>query len=230
MRIVKYLKFFYKHILYKIIGLKFSCFILLLMTLNLGCSNQWRHSNIEFDTNEVLDFLETIETSGSGGQQSTSLSSQFFALKNDPNARIYYAEGPGEMGTVQNVFSFFNYDFMGEDMQYLTPETLQMIKVVFLHSIESGLSALMVYAQIQDGGNQNTIIKYFSSSNPTTIENGRFTAELQNETGYSFYFHSYDVYKKTNNLKEVIQLRLTEVTPEGDEIYYGKFPTLIELF
>src|SRR5690606_15563964 len=94
----------------------------LVVVLAGGCSNRWREGSAGISDADLMERLDEVTASSSGG---SSLVSDLAA---DELTAIYFAEGPGAMGPAHSVLSTVDLTWLGLD-QELSSRDLQAVTV-----------------------------------------------------------------------------------------------------
>lgn len=187
-----------------------------------GCSNQWREVNFDMDYQEVQQLFDEIQTSLES--QPSSAKDTFFALVEDPNATVYFADGPSEFGNVINVLSIIRYDFLGDQLAGLTFWDIQQVSVAFVYVPTEGGDQCALMVDITPAGSENAITRFYECY-AAGVDDGEFVAELIDINDVRIVLRSFDV--SDGFLKDIIQLRVSDFDANGDEQPNGKFSTLI---
>lgn len=218
-------------------------FSLIILIPILGCSNQWREGDAQIDGDEVLAMLDQVAGVSSeslDGEVTSSVSGMAEAVreKDNPDTTIFFADAPGPIGPVASVLALDNLDFLnlGEGLWY---GNVSQAQIFFLDTpTSSGRHNGLVIGigtgagNSRDGGSdgQNasesaTAYQYAAMSGQGSIENGEFYVEMETPSGSTLVLRSWDV--DGDELRAVIQLQVYEVDSAGEEIYLGKFSTLV---
>lgn len=178
----------------------------------VACSNHWREANSGLTAQEMAVILAEVEQSSAQAGGSGSLT-EALALKDDPNASIYFADAPSPIGQVPNVLGFFNYEFLGlGDIGY---RDISEARVIFFDAPQtdgSRLAALII--GIKQVGQD--VFTYYAFSGTASIDGSDYEANLGN-----IIVKSFDA--SEGGLDDVIQLKVYE--PGGG--YLGKVATLV---
>jgi hypothetical protein len=201
-----------------------------LVTMSLGCSNQWRTAEPGLDEAELEDLLAGINTHVMNNVGTSSGYEKFYSLANDPNASIFFGDGPSLMGPLVSAFSVNRYTFLDPMFHELTFMDLEYVSIFFVTVPTSGGDdcALLINLVIQDGatGENTSYPHFYECDGLGTTTDGEFLAKLYNENGGDIVLRSFDVYSD-GQLKDVIQLRVSDFDLNGDEQPNGKFSTLV---
>jgi hypothetical protein len=189
----------------------------------IACSNHWRESGSKITAQEVASIISEIEQSqamaGGAGNLSEAL-----ALKDDPNASVYYADAypsakdrPAPVGAVPNILGFFNFEFLGKpELGY---KDISEARVLFFDAPqESGPRKASIIIGMKTDGNDT--FTYYSWIGEGSIEGDNYEAFLEGGSGEPIIVKSFDV---ESGLATVIQLK---VYASGGS-YLGKIATLI---
>ncbi|MGE0763016.1 MAG: hypothetical protein AB7N80_07040 [Bdellovibrionales bacterium] len=200
-----------------------------LMFSSVGCSNQWREADLGMDGSDVLEILNQLEDDATISGTSSQQVQTFFALKNNPNSSIYYADGysdhQGALGPLVSVFSVVRYEFVGAELAGMTYHDLSEVRIAFLDlPTESGHQcALMVDVKVIP---LDQYVTSFFECTSVEVGGGEFVAVLQNAEGSQIALRSFDV-TQNGDLKGVIQLQVSDFDAFGNEQPNGKFSTLV---
>lgn len=200
----------------------FRALTCLILTVAVSaCSNHWRETNAQLNATDMQNMLAELDQAQQNAQGSGNMADAL-AVKDDPNASIYYADafatGPSPMGRIPNVLGFYNYEFLGlSDIGY---KDISEARVLFFDAPQSDGSRLaaLIFGIKQVGQDQFT---YYSFKGDAKISGGKYSATLLAADGASnLYVDSYDV---DGGLDSVIQLKLFG----NDGVYLGKVATLV---
>src|SRR5476649_900378 len=99
------------------------------LLLSIACSQQYRESDPQLSSDEMLAMLaEVSQTTAQGTAQSAA--AQAMAMKDSTDTTIYFADAPGPMGTVASVLALDSLSFLGAgDIDYAS---ISQARVFFL--------------------------------------------------------------------------------------------------
>ncbi len=203
--------------------LKFLILSLIFGGLLLGCSNQVRESDPQLSGEEMMAMLDQL-TSGASANGSSAGNGVAEALtyKDDPKTTIFFADAPGPMGPVASVLAVDYLDFIrpGEDLWYgnVTKAQLYFLDSPSTTDRQNGLVIGIVTGESEQ-------YQYYGLSGQGAIVDGQFVVEMTSPTGARIVLRSFDT--DGDDLLSVIQLQVYEVDASGNEIYIGKFSTLV---
>ncbi|MCB0421741.1 MAG: hypothetical protein KDD61_12145 [Bdellovibrionales bacterium] len=195
----------------------------LMMVSVSACSTQWRESDPGIDSRQLFEIIDEalpIGASSTGG----SASQEFLAIaKNDPYSAIFFAEGPGRMGTVNSILGFpGDLALFGKSGR--TREEVKSVIVIMAEGMIEGDDriryAMMVDIVFNDG-DRSTVT--FSSQGEREIDGKEFIVTMKGTTG-EYYLRSLDV--TGGELKPVIQLEFHQTDETGEPYMIGKVSTL----
>lgn len=193
----------------------------------LGCSTQWREADDGLDAETVAAGIQNIlESSTLTASQGAS---DFQRLFEDPGTSVYFAFsefGDGSesnprrtpLGPPWSIVSLTDFSVFGKpdlgalDLVYAT--------VAFIDSPATGEAALVV--DFLEAGSSNYTTKFFTASQAPYVDNG----ELVVVFGDELVLRSWDL-DGDDALAPVIQFRVYSFDSAGNEVYIGKFPTLV---
>lgn len=201
-------------------------FCLVTMTLSsLACSNQYRYAELGLDGQEVMEIINSVEATATSGGNSSEPMDYFFALANDENTSIYFADGPGPLGPVVSVLSLSDMTFLGSMFEGLYVDDFESARVALvLMPVEGGYeSALMIDVVLKGDGEPLT--RFFMGANLATVSNGEFSVLMVDSDGVEIVLSSRDV--KGDNLKGVVQMKIHGLDANGNYGRLGKFSTLV---
>lgn len=197
-----------------------------LSLLAAGCANEWRNVSAELSQADMESMLGEIQQNSQAQTMSTGSLQDVLAMKDDPNARIYFAyadnsdlKNKAPMGPAGSILSLNSFDFLG--LANVTWRALVEARVFFFDvPAEGGRQAGLIIGlrTSQDGA-----LQYVGLKGTSSIADGELTAELSGGAR-TLYVRSYDV--DGGELDQVIQLQAFEINDAGAESYIGKFSTL----
>lgn len=189
---------------------------LLIMVLVLtACSNQWREADTGLSSDQVIDLLGEA---GSANAQSAAI----LKTLDTPNASVYFAEAPGNMGTVASVMSLAYFNFLGKNNAY-TYRNISYVRIFLIDNPSSSQSASLIIG-IKEGGSDT--LAYYNFTGVGVFDGSEYVAILKDpSSGREIILESWDV--EDEEFKNVIQVRVSDVTAQGRERYIGKFSTLV---
>lgn len=176
----------------------------------LACSNHWRDADLGLTPAEMTSILGEVEQASAQGSGNVS---EALALKDDPNASIYFADAPSPIGQVSNVLGFFNYEFLG--LPDLGFRDIAEARVIFFDAPqpEGGRKAALILGIKQKG---QDLFTYYAYTGSGSIDGREYEANLG-----EIVVKSFDA--SEGGLADVIQLKVYE--PGGG--YLGKIATLV---
>lgn len=206
----------------KLLWISFSS---LALVLALGCSQQYRTADPGITDGELMSRLEQL-TENSAFSGSPELN-QFNALVYDDSlSTIYYSEGPGPLGLPESVMSLTDLSFISGLPTGVTPFDLDNVFVAFVYGYlndETPAAAMLVEATLAG----QTYTEVLSSTGEPSFSDKDFGVELVGPGG-TLVLRSYDVSEVfENELESVIQLKAYTYDGAGNEVYIGKFSTLV---
>lgn len=205
----------------EVLALVFSSLGLLMA---LGCSQQYRSADPGISDVELMSRLEQVSTLS--GQATSGDLSLFNALVfDDPLSTIYYAEGPGPLGPPESVMSLTDFSFVRGLPGGVTPFDLQSVLIAFVHGFSGDRPAASLLVQIQFNG--QTYTEVLSNSSDLSFSDKDFGVEMSGPGG-TLILRSFDVSDTyEGELASVIQLKVYTYDGAGEEVYIGKFSTLV---
>jgi hypothetical protein len=171
---------------------------------------------------DVQKIISEIEQSAGASSGSGNLS-EALALKDDPNATVYYADafprtkdGPAPTGAVSNILGFFNFDFLGQsDIGF---KNISEARVLFFDAPQaSGPRQASLVIGMKLSGNDS--FTYYAFRGQGEIRDDVYEAFLEGGAGQPIIVRSYDI---DSGLASVIQLKV--FSESGN--YLGKIATL----
>lgn len=190
-----------------------------------GCANQWREVDAEISQEDMEAMLGEVQAGQADPNSSGSLQ-EVLALKDDPNARIYFAyadnsdlKNKAPMGPAGSIVSLNSFNFLG--IADLTWRMLVEARVFFFDVPSEGGRQAGLIIGIRRAGEE--ALKYSALKGTSSIADNELTAELTGASS-TLYVRSYDV--DGDELLNVIQLQAFEIDSAGTESYIGKFSTL----
>lgn len=196
-----------------------------MFALGLGCSNQYRTADLGIDGNEIMDRLSKIENETLGTSGGNSTIQKFFQLLQTTGSSIYYADGPSPLGPVISVASFASFDFLGSEMAALSYADLTFVQIAFIDlNATSGRDCALLVDFVPAG--LNPITRFFTCVQSPDASSGEYLAVLEDSLGTQIVLRSFDV-DQNGELKGVIQMKLSDIDPAGNERPIGKFSTLV---
>lgn len=186
-----------------------------------GCSNQYRDADAELSAAELLSMLNEIgSVQGTSGSSSLS---QALAMKDDPNASIYFADGPGPLGTPASIVSLVSFDFLGTAGRDLWWGALQEVRVFFFDSpTVNGRKNGLILALKRHSSNA---FEYYGFTGYSALGDEDYEAVMLSNGQEKLVLRSFDV--EDGDLAPVIQLQVYEIDAYGNENFIGKFSTLV---
>jgi hypothetical protein len=201
---------------------------LLIVGMMFGaCATRYRTGESGRSADEIESFLQeasAIQGSGTG-------SAQALALAKDPATAIYYAEGPGEMGSLNTVAAFYNLRFFSNPVNYYS---VQSMKIFYLDRMtdQGHEGALIFDVTTNDGKRFAEVFVNDPSSGltPGSVADDGFVIHLKGSTGQVIEFFSDDVDLELGELNSVIQGQISSVDSDGVTVFNGKIGTMIGFF
>jgi hypothetical protein len=144
-------------------------------------------------------------------------------LASDPNTTIYFADGPGPMGTIASVLSFDDIGFIGAGLG----SSVSSVGAVRVFLLDNPFAA---------GGRQDIlIIGVATKADPSTFEyksfggsggldSGEFQMTFTGGDQRLYSARTFDL--DGDSLGSNIQLKIFTADDAGDDVYVGKFPIL----
>lgn len=188
---------------------------LILVSTHSNCANRWREASSGRTPEEVGTFLASISSSAGGAP---SEAQQILNMVQNQGATVYYSEAPGEMGPIHAVTPV--------DFQYLSNtqygiNALSNIRVFFVDLLVDGGTQNALILQYQITGEQTYTTKVYSNLTGGlplgSVVDGEFQAPLRDSSGRTILVRSFDV-DTESNLNAVIQLELSSVDAQGNEV------------
>ncbi len=184
-----------------------------------ACSNHWRESNSGLTIADMQNVIAEMEQAQAQSQGSGNLA-EALALKDDPDASIYYSDAPSPIGMVPNVLGFFNFEWLGlaADLGY---KDITAARVLFFDAPQAdGSRKTALIIGIKSGSDQFNY--YAFTGTDADIADSSYQASLGNGTGTG------DIIVKTvdvsgGSLDTVIQLKVYS----SSGAYLGKISTLV---
>ncbi len=191
----------------------------------IGCSNQYRTAELGLSGAEVMQRLTQIENETVGTSGGNSIIQKFFQLVQTPGASIYFADGPSPLGPVISVFSMASFDFLGQELATRSFADITNVQIAFvdLNATSGRDCALMMDFTLADS---SQITRFFACSQAPDASSGEYLAVLEDSLGTQIVLRSFDV-DQNQELNGVIQMKLSDIDPAGNERYIGKFSTLV---
>ena len=193
--------------------------LLVLVTASAGCSNQWRDADANITGAELKEMMNSIS---SASNTSSGDLTQALALKDDPNAAIYFADAPdsvGGMGSVSSIASLVDWSFLGQNYANLTHWNIKEVRVFFIDAPQgdSRKTSLILGLKIDSATN----FTYFGFTGTASLGDSDYSTVLSSGGQVKLILKSVDA--QDGDLKPVIQLKAS--LPGDVEI--GKFTTLV---
>ncbi len=205
-------------------GLKKIILILALSFASSACSYQWMESDSGASADEVIGLLNDILGEVSAANAGGSLQ-EFIEIKDNPNSTIYFAFGPGEMGSVASISSLVRYDFMGPGGQDIFFDNIEEVKIFFAYVPEYAGNKAALLIQLKVAGQASPITKAFSAVIAPGMDGEEYVAILGEAGVEKLVLRSYNV--TDGDLEPVIQLRVSDFdSATGLETENGKFSVL----
>jgi hypothetical protein len=185
-----------------------------------GCSNQWRDADANITAAEMMEMLNSVTSSSNASSGDLS---QALALKDDPNAAIYFADAPdsvGGMGSVASIASLVDWSFLGQDYATLSIWKINEVRVFFIDAPQadgSRKTALILGLKIESSAN----FTYFGFTGTASLGDNDYSTVLSAGGQVKLILKSLDA--EDGDLEPVIQLKA--YSPGDEEI--GKFSTLV---
>jgi hypothetical protein len=209
----------------KIKVLKLVMSVLTLLTV-ASCANRYREADTGRNAAEVSNMLEAVlgVTAQDAGRNSFVRS-----LVEDLSVKIYFTEGPGKLGTIEEVAPL-DYSIIS---QGLFADNVQNIEAYFLSRKFSGNSfegALIL--KVTPMGQTAPLIKVFTNSGSENVLPGRFNEDdelemdLVSQNGETIVIRTSDLTEEQSDLAEVIQLEVLSVELDGTLKPRGQLSTL----
>jgi len=192
-------------------GFRLTTCLIIAVSL-LACSNHWREANSGLTAADMQNILNEVDQA-SAQSQGTGNMTEAIAMKDDPNATIFFADAPSPIGQVPNVLGFFDYNFLGlGDIGF---RDIQQARVIFFDAPQEDGSrkAALIIGIKQVNQDQ---FQYFAFTGTSSIDGSDYEANLG-----EIIVKSFDA--SEGSLDDVIQLKLFE--PGGG--YLGKIATLV---
>lgn len=172
-------------------------------------------ATVNSQVNDVLTAGSSLDATGQ------SALSSFSALMNNPNSTLYYAEAPGSLGSVENVFSTNNdpgqKDTLFTRLGLETPAKAYAY-FVFVNSADGGHGALILASG--DGAGAQTPV--FAVTSEGSGQNGWFTdtdfAIWMNTSQGQIVLRSQDIVG--GDLADTLQLEVWD-SSQADELFIG---------
>jgi hypothetical protein len=201
------------------VNAQFKKLVLVFFLLVTACSQEWREGDAGLSGDEMMSLLDEAQ---SGNAYADSGVTQALAYKTDPNTTIFFADAPGSMGPVPGVLALTDMSFLGSGGEQLSQYTVQAARIFFIDSpsLEDRQNGLVI-GVTADGG----AMKYYGFSGQGHVDGDLFEATLTGAAGTRVTLRSWDT--DDGQLQDVIQLRVYEYDGAGNEIYIGKFTTLV---
>lgn len=211
-------------------GVFFGIFIIAILVMTVGCSNQWTESDPEVDGAEVNALMAEFAQSGSMQMSFVDINE----LSSDPYATMYYAKSGSTMGPVPSIFSFSDVSFLGNtfgnlnygmnvfDLQY--NYGVSDVSVIFLDSFSQTLNDRVFTLMIKFEG-QNGPAYFVAQSTEYVFEEDEFTAFFE-VNGGTLALSTFDLDPDVEHeLAGTISLKATMIDASG-EYRIGKFSVL----
>ena len=183
-----------------------------------ACSNHWRESKSGLTITDMQNVIAEMEQAQAQSQGSGNLA-EALALKDDPDASIYYSDAPSPIGMVPNVLGFFNFEWLGlGDLGY---NDIKAARVLFFDAPQTdGTRKTALIIGIKSTSDQFTY--YAFTGTDADIADHSYQASLGNGSGTG------DIIVKTvdvsgGSLDTVIQLKVYS----SSGAYLGKISTLV---
>ena len=181
-----------------------------------ACSNQWREADAGLSSEQVVKLLG--EAGSANGQSAAIIKSL-----DDSNASVYFAEAPGNMGTVASVISLTYFNFLGKDDAF-TYRNISYVRIFLIDNPSSANQSASLIIGIKESGSDT--LSYYNFTGVGVFGSADYVTILKDPTsGREIVLESWDV--EEEEFKNVIQVRVSDVTAQGDERYIGKFSTLV---
>ena len=194
--------------------------VITLAVLSMGltaCSTQWREADPGISSDEMFGRIQDImgnSTSSVGGTQSEFLD----IINNDYQSVIYFADGPGPIGSAKSVAAFYDFEFLGKPN--LSVENVESALVAFAVGSE-GRYGLLVSVTFDDG---TTATQTFTNTSDPVVSNDTFDITMSSGAS-TIHLRTYDV--KDGAFKDVIQMIVGMDSAGGEIQWNGKFSTLV---
>lgn len=202
--------------------------LILLLSSLLACSNQWREADPGITDGELLSLLDTAVTQSSSSGYSVVndlLDGEFADL-----TAIYFTEAPGNMGSVASVLSMMDLGFVDGSLRGSSVldviDQIEDVKVFFLDGYQSDQRrrfVLITQVKLKDRSSAYTSV--YQDTGGFSVDTGEAVIELSNGSS-ELIVSTFDFDKESEELDAVVQLRLSEYGPSGEEEFIGKFSTL----
>lgn len=190
----------------------------------VGCSTQWRESDPGIDATTLFEIIDEALPQASASSSGSSAQDFLAIVKDDIGSTIFFAEGPGSMGSAQSILAFY-HDLTLFGKPNRTREEVQSVVVMLAEGYKSETGplsyALLVDIVFNDGERS---ISTFSSIEERQFVDKEFTVTLRGTTG-DILIRSLDV--SDGELKKVIQLQVYQQNQSGEYLEFGKFSTLV---
>lgn len=189
-------------------------FIVLAVVLS-GCSLQWRTGDAEITPEEVNQMLDEIQAASGDGGVGDAL-----ALRDSPDAQIFFADAPGPLGPVASILSIYRFNFLREGINH---GDIVGARVFFIDSYDDRgrvFGLIIGIQQINDDG-----YTYYGLTGRGDVSDTNMRVVLSNANGPALTLRSYDVFR--GELNAVIQIKAYDYDSAGNEVYNGKFSTMI---
>jgi hypothetical protein len=195
--------------------------IFLVLVLS-ACSNQWREGDAGLSSEKVGSYLDEAMASSS---VSSFNASTMKSLRDDPNSAVFFAEAPGPLGTVASLLSLMDFSFLGtSNSKDLWWGSFPYARVFLLDTpTSSGRKAVLILG-LQEGSTSD--LTYHTFAGDSMISDGEYLAELYDSSGHEkLALRSFDT--DGDDMKTVIQIKVSDFNLSGQEQYIGKFSTLV---
>jgi hypothetical protein len=189
-----------------------------LIFLSLGCSNQWREVDVDFDAAE----LDEVFTAASA-ESTDSVRDQIVAMKEDSATAVYFATGPGALGPVVSIASLYSFAFLGSAEADIGYWDIDEVSVILLdRATNSGHEVGFVFRYKLSGSSSYVTHMFMGSAD---MSGKKYRAVLTNNGQNVLALESFDVVD--GDLAPVIKLKAYDFDAQGNEMDNGQFSTMV---
>ena len=187
------------------------------LLLSSSCAHRYRDASSGRTGQEVGDMLNTLSSSSNGNSAETQKVIEL--LKKNPEATVYFAEAPGEMGPIHAVVPV-NFAFLSNTQ--IGINGLDVVRVFFVDLLtDAGHKNALVF-QYRAKGQTTFASSVFTNFDQTDglgeIGEGEFRSVLKRSDGAKIVVRSYDVDPEADDdLSDVVQLEINGFDQDGNE-------------